>query len=191
MFRAMGKFLVAALVVALIIALISYTLIPNLSQYISKTLPSEKNLELVSVVASDPDSEHAEPADGDIYENMNYSYTYDAGAGGWNVAVKDKTKTKYSPLNETIYGKPVLSINATFKDCTALTQAPAVPSTVKDMTSAFAGCSSLTGTITIYATPEQYSNCFTDTVESIVLTGNDAVLPDLSATSVNGNIIIK
>lgn len=189
--RTMGSFLVATLAVALIFSLISYTLIPELSQYIKDTFPAEKNLELVSVVAADPDPEHAEPNDGDVFETPYYIYTYIADEEGWSVSVKSKEESQYASVCESIYSKPVVNMNGTFKDCQALTIAPAIPSGVKDMTSAFEGCTALSGTISVYANPEQYENLFAGTAQAITLTGSSSVLTELSATSSLGNVVIE
>lgn len=189
--RAMGSFLVAALAVLLVIAAISDTLIPELSQYISKTFPAEKNLEFISTVAADPDSDHSEPADGETFESKDYTYTYVASSGGWSVSVKDKSKAEYALLYETVYNRPVVSLKETFKDCSDLTQAPAIPKTVQNVTSAFEGCASLTGTIFVYSNPSQYTNCFAGTTKSITLNGTGSSLSELAATSSSGNVVVK
>ena len=189
--RSMGTFLVAALAVALVICLISYSLIPELSQYVEETFPDEKNLELISVVAVDPDGSHVEPADGEVYETESYRYTFSSSAGGWLVATKDKTKSKYPSLCEAIYGKPVVRMKETFEGCASLTQAPAIPKNVRDMTSAFSGCSSLKGSLVIYASPTTYDDCFAGTNQPITISGSSSMLTELSETSLNGNVSVK
>lgn len=186
----MGTFLVAALAAGLVIALVAYSLVPNLSQYMQDNFPTEKNLSLVSVVAEDPNAEHSAPVDAEVYENADYIYTYISGSGGWRVAVKDKTKAQYSPLCETVFGAPVVSLNETFKNCSALTLAPAIPQTVKDMNSTFMGCTLLGGTVVVHGAPEQLSDCFKGTAADIVLYGDDTVLNDMAATADNGNVSV-
>lgn len=189
--RSIGSFLIAALAVALVISMVCFTLIPKLSQYISNTFPSERNLEFVSTTAPDPDPSHATPVDGDIYEDADYTYSYSAALGGWKLTVKDKTKSQYSLLCNTIYGLPVVDIGEAFKDCSQLTQAPAIPAGVKNMQSAFAGCTSLTGTMAVYANPEQFDNCFNGTVAAISLIGSSTSLTELAETSPSANITVK
>lgn len=187
----MGGFLVAALAALLIILATSETLIPQLSKYISNTFPSEKSLELVSTTVVDPDPEHSEPFDGEIYETEQYTYTYVSSLGGWKVVVKNKDNASYPSLFCSLYGKPIISLKETYKNCELLTQAPAIPAGVKDLTSTFEGCSSLTGLISIFAEPTTYNNCFVGTVNEISLTGTSALLSDLSSTSPNGNVKVK
>ena len=189
--RALGAFLVSALAVVLVISLISSTLLPQLSDFITDTFPTEKNLEVVSVFAEDPDPAHALPADGDVYETEYYTYTYVSSANGWEAKVKDKNKVHYSSLCETIYGRPVVSLKETYMNCTLLKQAPAIPAGVTDMTSTFSGCSVLEGIVSIYAEPTQYSSCFDKTVEPILLTGGSTMLATLQATASNNNISIE
>ena len=189
--RTMGGFLVAALAVVLVILATSGTLIPQLSQYISNTFPAEKNLEFISTVAVDPEPGHLTPADGEIYETNQYIYVYDATVEGWKVSVKDKTLTKYPSLFETIYSKPLVDMNSTFKGCESMIQAPAVPEGVKNLTSTFEGCAALTGTLVVFAEPDVYDNCFTNTVQTLTLTGSSSALSELSLTSIIGNVVIK
>lgn len=189
--RTIGGFLVAALAVLLVIFSTSETLIPQLSQYVSNTFPSEKSLEFVSTVAADPAPEHSEPSDGEVYETKQYTYIFDAAADGWKVSVNDKNKARYPSLFGMLYGKPVVSMNETFKDCEFLTQAPAVPSGVKDLTSTFEGCSSLTGMLTIFAEPTTYDGCFAGTTQKVSLAGTSTLLSELSSTSSAGNVSVK
>lgn len=183
--------LLAAVAVALVIFLTVSGLIPELSQYIKATFPDEQNAEFISAFTPDPDVEHSAPADGDVYETSHYIYTFIAAENGWRVSVKDKDKTSYSPLNETIYGLPIVSLNETFKDCSVMVQAPSVPKGVKDMTSAFSGCSSLTGLVTVYASPSLYTGCFEGTVQSVSLMGSSTLLSELSGTALSGNVSVK
>ena len=189
--RTMGGVLVAALAVALVILITSETLIPNLSQYISNTFPSEKSLEFVSTIAADPAPEHSEPTDGEIYETKQYTYTYVSALDGWKVSVNNKDSARYSSLFGVLYGKPIVSLNGTFKGCEFLTQAPAIPRSVIDMTSTFEGCSSLTGLLTIFASPTTYNGCFSGTTQKVVLTGTSTLLSELSSTSSAGNVSVK
>lgn len=188
--RAMGSFLVAALAAVLVIATTCYTLIPELSQYISNTFPSETNIEFVSSVAADPNPTRSEPTDGEAYETKDYVYTYSSTEEGWSVSVKNKGKARYESLNGKIYSKPLINVSETFKGCTALVQAPAIPSGVKKMTSVFDGCTALTGLVAVYAEPEQYDDCFKGTTQPISLIGGSTMLSALTSTS-NGNVSVE
>ncbi|MBE5819311.1 MAG: hypothetical protein E7310_00535 [Clostridiales bacterium] len=77
---------------------------------------------------------------GDIVIYGDYKYTY---SGGWTVAVLDKTKEEYGNIAEEIYGKPIVNLFGTFKNCTNLVKAPSIPSTVTYLNQTFLGCSNL------------------------------------------------
>lgn len=93
-------------------------------------------------------------ANGDTYTYGDYKYQYIVRTEmmgpmtitktAMSVSVIDKTKTSYGAILDSIAGKPVTEMLGTFKDCTSLKIAPAIPSSVKIMTSAFSGCTSLT-----------------------------------------------
>ena len=92
---------------------------------------------------------------GDTYEDTDYIYTFNRGGDKvdgetdvdfgdkWSVLTKDKTKTSYSSLRSSICNEPLTNICMTYINCTALIDAPALPSGITDMTYAFFGCSSL------------------------------------------------
>lgn len=92
---------------------------------------------------------------GDTYEDTDYIYTFNRGVDKvdgetdvdfgdkWSVLTKDKTKTSYSSLRSSICNEPLTNICMTYINCTALIDAPALPSGITDMTYAFFGCSSL------------------------------------------------
>lgn len=91
--------------------------------------------------------------DGDIFTYGDYQYTYYASgnannAAGWSVSLNmdatDKSRTSYGSILSTICDKPVTSMYQTFANCTALTTAPAIPSSVRNMYYTFQGCTSLT-----------------------------------------------
>ncbi len=187
----MGSFLIAALAVALVITAVATTVIPGVSRYITNTFPSERSAEFRSAVAVDPDAGHAAPQNGDVYETEYYVYTYYESAGGWRVEVKETWRTQYPAIFEMIYSKPVVGMHETFKGCTAMTQAPAVPKSVTDMTSAFDGCVSLKGLVYVFADPNRYDGCFAGTTQTISLLGSSTMLPELTTTSVEGNVVVK
>ena len=88
--------------------------------------------------------------DYDGYETQDYYYQYhSSNYGGWRVIVKDRSKTAYEPILESINGEPITSVYQTFSDCAFLTTAPTIPNSVTNMESAFAGCTSLTTAPTI------------------------------------------
>ena len=91
---------------------------------------------------------------GDTYEEGDYVYKCNYCYGGsdwfsnpsqngWGVRVKDASKTSYGEIVSEIVGKPTY-IFFTFYGCHSLTTAPAIPSTVTDMTCTFYDCTSLT-----------------------------------------------
>ena len=71
------------------------------------------------------------------------------GYNGWAVKVRDKTKTEYAPIFESILGQPVTGMYNTFSGCTSLEIAPTIPSSVTNMSYTFQGCSSLVTAPTI------------------------------------------
>ena len=85
---------------------------------------------------------------GDVYTYDDYEYTYNANEDGWavviNTDVTNKAKTEYSPILESINGKPITNISKAFTYCTSLITAPTIPSSVKNMYGTFDGCKSLT-----------------------------------------------
>ncbi len=161
-------------------------------------------------------------SDGDVFVYGDYEYRYNIcysyicfesnpSQNGWGVKVLDDTKTEYGAILENINGQPITNINWTFSMCTALTTAPAIPSSVTDMWSTFdrctnlttapvipssvtdmqetfRDCTSLTGNIEINATPTSYDMCFYDTTQPITLSGTSTKLAKLAATANNGNV---
>ncbi|MBQ8626747.1 MAG: leucine-rich repeat protein [Agathobacter sp.] len=91
--------------------------------------------------------------DGDIFTYGDYQYTYYASgnannAAGWSVSLNmdatDRNRTSYGSILSTISNQPVTSMYQTFANCTALTTAPAIPSSVRNMYYTFQGCTALT-----------------------------------------------
>lgn len=82
-------------------------------------------------------------SNGDAFRTADYIYTYIILYHAWGVRVRDKTKTSYSPLMAVIGGVPLISIDQAFKSCGNMEKAPAIPDTVKFMSSAFFDCKSL------------------------------------------------
>lgn len=100
------------------------------------------------------------------YNNIDYTYDWFSPEGSDYVytivnslfvktKVKDKTKTSYANLvNPVLYdftesgSSPISytlnSLTDTFKNCSALTTAPTIPSSVTNMINTFSGCTSLT-----------------------------------------------
>lgn len=91
---------------------------------------------------------HYLPSTGDIYEYGDYKYTYRYDYS-WSVKAKDKTKTEYGEILSEIVGKPTTNMSDTFLNCTSLTTAPTIPSSVTNMQSTFSSCTSLTTAPTI------------------------------------------
>ena len=84
-----------------------------------------------------------------IGKDYIYQYTncmesdYKELAKGWKVAVVDKNRSSYPDI-EGQMDIPVVSLMSTFSACRKLTQAPAIPDTVRTMRSTFWGCENLT-----------------------------------------------
>ena len=158
-------------------------------------------------------------SDGDTYSYGDYTYTYHVTSKknyydvGWNVNVSDTSKSSYGEILSEINGEPVTSMYETFMNCTSLTTAPVIPSSVTGlfgtftrcdslttvseipssviyMTRAFYGCASLTGNIEINASPSFHTECFLGTKKPITLSGSSTKLEALKATSTNGNITV-
>ncbi len=84
----------------------------------------------------------------DVYLYGDYKYVSYNMSGGWkvelNLDVTDKKQTYYGEIVEyNINGSPVTGMPATFIDCTALIEAPKIPSTVANLNNTFCGCTSL------------------------------------------------
>ena len=82
-------------------------------------------------------------ADEDQFLYKDYRYTYHKSINGWHVEAMLKTQQYYCEILEEIAGRPVLSMNETFKDCTVLVESPKIPSAVNDMRGTFSGCCAL------------------------------------------------
>lgn len=109
---------------------------------------------------------------GDTYEDTDYIYTFNRGVDAvdeetdidfgdkWSVLTKDKTKTSYSSLRSSICNEPLTNICMTYINCTALIDAPALPSGITDMTYAFFGCKSLVASPEIPESVENMAGTF-------------------------------
>ena len=91
------------------------------------------------------------PATGDTYEEGDYIYTYNKGGEygtKWSVAINtkvtDKNKSSYGEILSEVAGQPITSLYNTFRDCTKLTTAPAIPNSVTNVQRTFSGCRKLT-----------------------------------------------
>ena len=85
----------------------------------------------------------------------------------------------------------VMEIYGTFKDCISLTTAPDMSnaSSLKIVTDAFVGCTSLTGTVNFGIAPIVHVyNCFGNVnfaTQNITLTGNTTKLDSIGKTGMN------
>lgn len=79
-----------------------------------------------------------------IIEDYKYSFSYKQF--GWKVRVVDKGKTSYGPIPKTVDGFPIVSLRGAFRNCRKMTQAPAIPDSVTDLTSTYYRCAKLTAT---------------------------------------------
>ena len=89
-----------------------------------------------------------------VYISGEYEYRYnqyyggeywetDESQNGWGVRCNNNVANP-GPILESINGEPVVTIQNVFYGCTNLTDAPAIPKTVKNVASAFSGCVLLT-----------------------------------------------
>lgn len=135
---------------------------------------------------------------------------------GWNVVAKgnDQYTNDYSePILESICGQPVTSmvgcfegrrakmdpivipehitdISCMYNNCVRLTKAPDIPSTVKKMDYAFAGCKRLTGEMVIDANPDTYEGFLQGLdleTQKIELRGKSGCIEKIRATAVKAN----
>lgn len=96
------------------------------------------------------------PVTGDVFIYGDYEYRYNmyyhyAGTWseneeyeGWGARVLDHTKTSYQRPLSMIGSTPVVSLRATYQDCTNLVKAPKIPNTIVYMQYAYERCDSLT-----------------------------------------------
>ena len=91
------------------------------------------------------------PATGDTYEEGDYVYTYNRGNNygtKWSVAINtkvtDKNRFSYGEILSEVAGQQITNLYNTFRDCTKLTTAPAIPNGVSNMYATFYNCTSLT-----------------------------------------------
>lgn len=80
----------------------------------------------------------------------------------------------------------VTNMSATFAFCENLVKAPEIPSDVIWLTLTFKECINLTGTITINANPNYYSDCFADVdldEQNITLLGESSMLEEIKNTA--------
>lgn len=71
------------------------------------------------------------------------NYIYYTVDGGWAAYAKDRSKTSYGALLDSIAGMPLVSLNGAFSNCKNLTEGPAIPRGVVDVTDMYSGCESL------------------------------------------------
>lgn len=103
----------------------------------------------------------------DTYVEGDYRYevaydNFNLNRYEWTVYVLDKTKTEYGEIRSSINGRDVMVMNETFKNCTNLTVAPAIPNSITSMDDTFAGCTALTDVskVVIPSTALYLERCF-------------------------------
>jgi hypothetical protein len=87
----------------------------------------------------------------DEFTDGEYVYKYGTfrtadgtvSAEGWSVAVLDKSKSEYIPLQTEINKALLRILDGTFSECVNLTTAPDIPEGIIDMADAFKGCTAL------------------------------------------------
>ncbi len=79
--------------------------------------------------------------------------------------------TSLTDLSDYVIPSTVTTMTQTFNDCTALTKAPDLSNCTNlvAVNNLFRGCTSLTGTITLNATPTKYDYCLSETKISDIL----------------------
>lgn len=80
---------------------------------------------------------------GDKFYYGDYVYAYNENNAGWEVSVKNKNKTEYEEILNSINNIPVTSLHRTFLNCAALIKAPEIPNSITNMWGTFFGCESL------------------------------------------------
>ena len=89
------------------------------------------------------------PSVGDDYIDKNNGYIYVYGKNTeteWQVGALDPTWSYFGEIRDQIAGKPVTSMFGAFAQCTAMTIAPSIPSSITNIDSAFEGCTALIST---------------------------------------------
>ncbi len=92
--------------------------------------------------------------DGDelVTEGYTYKYNYSGSEwgqmyhvflDGWGLRVDDRTQVTYPALYSSINGAPLVDMTYAFTQCQAMTQAPRIPATVRNMDGCFVGCVAL------------------------------------------------
>lgn len=89
---------------------------------------------------------------GDAYKYGNYEYRYNQyhttswntneAQNGWGVRCRNSV-AEPGPILESINGEPITNMYSTFWNCSALTTAPVIPTTVINLYNAFGGCYNL------------------------------------------------
>ena len=72
-----------------------------------------------------------------------YRFELTPDGKGYKVSVLDRTRRDYPDLPDTIYGKPIISLEGTFAGCDKMTLAPRLPANCMNYSYAFAQCTSL------------------------------------------------
>ncbi len=89
------------------------------------------------------------PTDGEQVVVGDYTYTYytnhaTGAPAGWNVVVNDNTLSSYGVIESEVKGLPVTQMYKTFAGCNAMTEAPAIPESVKVLYNTYKNCTALT-----------------------------------------------
>ena len=152
----LGAVLLTLVSILCIIGIISLSA-PSISGFFGETVEKQNSYALSlfnEPVADDPNPDHEPPQIGDKYEAEDHDYIYYYNGrlegidgftaypemGGWSVMVKDYNKTSYGKIYTSIYGEPVVSMYATFSGCNEMTEAPAIPNGVTDISYAYYYC---------------------------------------------------
>ena len=87
----------------------------------------------------------------------------------------------------------VTDMNSTFAGDVSMETLTSIPSFVNDTSSTFSGCEMISGDLEINASPEDYSGMFSDAVSAtkVNLKGNSAILNEMALTNDGGNVLVN
>lgn len=176
-------------------------------QWFTNEFGDPANLGVTNIVLNTSNQpEGYTPKLNDMYLDQDYMYGFSAGGAvgpsgenlgfqengldGWGYIARLRTKTTYGVPSSQIAGKNVLSASNAYYNCVNMTEAPALPNSLVNISSIYKGCTSLTGTIRIDANITTYTDSFSGTVKPIVLTGTSTNLAVIAATS-SGNVTVQ
>lgn len=97
-----------------------------------------------------------------LFTDLHKQYAENDTGMEVNLPTTDNNQTTYGPILESISGIPVTGLSATYQNCTSMTEAPVIPSSVTSLGETFAGCTSLISAPTIPNSIMYIGNIFMD-----------------------------